>query len=153
MSHGARLALVSMTLLVLAAPVSASTAVLLKLEATGEELARTATAADGSFRFENVAPGTYVLDVLMDGRFYATRLRGAARPAAKNAGAQLWNGHLEVTSPRDVATGQASGKRTHEPVRFTKEWGPASPKLAVTVDGTTVSGSVTVASTASVRTD
>lgn len=35
----------------------------------------------------------------------------------------------EVVSPRDVATGQASGKRQHKPVKFTKEWGAASPLL------------------------
>jgi type VI secretion system secreted protein Hcp len=35
----------------------------------------------------------------------------------------------EVTSPRDAATGQASGKRQHKPVTITKEWGAASPQL------------------------
>ena len=35
----------------------------------------------------------------------------------------------EVKAPRDVATGQASGKRTHKPVTFVKEWGPATPQL------------------------
>ncbi|MEO5773978.1 MAG: hypothetical protein ABIQ32_07670 [Sphingomicrobium sp.] len=35
-----------------------------------------------------------------------------------------------VTSPRDIATGQASGKRTHKPVTFVKEWGPATPQLS-----------------------
>ena len=37
--------------------------------------------------------------------------------------------HYEVKSPRDTASGMASGKRTHQPVRFIKEWGPASPQL------------------------
>jgi type VI secretion system secreted protein Hcp len=36
---------------------------------------------------------------------------------------------LETVSPRDVATGQASGKRQHKPILFTKEWGAASPQL------------------------
>jgi type VI secretion system secreted protein Hcp len=35
----------------------------------------------------------------------------------------------EVLSPRDVATGQASGKRQHKPVVITKEWGAASPQI------------------------
>jgi type VI secretion system secreted protein Hcp len=35
----------------------------------------------------------------------------------------------EASSPRDVATGQASGKRTHKPILITKEWGAASPQL------------------------
>jgi type VI secretion system secreted protein Hcp len=35
----------------------------------------------------------------------------------------------EVTSPRDAASGQATGKRQHGAVTFTKEWGAASPQL------------------------
>ena len=35
----------------------------------------------------------------------------------------------ETSSPRDVATGHASGKRTHKPILITKEWGAASPQL------------------------
>ncbi len=34
----------------------------------------------------------------------------------------------DVTSPRDVATGQASGKRQWHPVVIVKEWGAASPQ-------------------------
>jgi type VI secretion system secreted protein Hcp len=37
--------------------------------------------------------------------------------------------NFEVQSPRDAATGQASGKRQYKPVRFLKEWGAASPQL------------------------
>jgi type VI secretion system secreted protein Hcp len=35
----------------------------------------------------------------------------------------------ETVSPRDAATGQASGKRIHKPILFTKEWDAASPQL------------------------
>jgi len=35
----------------------------------------------------------------------------------------------EITSPRDAASGQATGKRRHGAVTFTKEWGAASPQL------------------------
>jgi type VI secretion system Hcp family effector len=35
----------------------------------------------------------------------------------------------EVTAPRDISTGQASGKRQHQPVVITKEWGAATPQL------------------------
>ena len=35
----------------------------------------------------------------------------------------------EVKSPRDVATGQASGKRQHGALVIIKEWGAASPQL------------------------
>jgi type VI secretion system secreted protein Hcp len=34
-----------------------------------------------------------------------------------------------VIVPRDTATGQASGKRQHQPVVFTKEWGASSPQF------------------------
>lgn len=34
-----------------------------------------------------------------------------------------------VSSPRDVATGQSSGKRMHKPMTIVKEWGAASPQL------------------------
>jgi type VI secretion system secreted protein Hcp len=36
---------------------------------------------------------------------------------------------METTSPRDVATGQASGKRTYKPIVITKEWDAASPQI------------------------
>ncbi len=35
----------------------------------------------------------------------------------------------QVVSPRDVATGQASGKRQHSAIVITKEWSAASPQL------------------------
>ena len=35
----------------------------------------------------------------------------------------------EVTSPRDLASGQASGKRQHKPITVTTEWGAFSPQL------------------------
>ncbi len=35
----------------------------------------------------------------------------------------------EIKAPRDVSTGQASGKRQHSPVTITKEWGAASPQI------------------------
>jgi type VI secretion system Hcp family effector len=34
-----------------------------------------------------------------------------------------------VKSPRDISTGQASGKRQHNPITITKEWGASSPQL------------------------
>jgi hypothetical protein len=36
----------------------------------------------------------------------------------------------EVKSPRDVATGQASGKRQHGSIKIVKEWGAATPQLS-----------------------
>jgi type VI secretion system secreted protein Hcp len=34
-----------------------------------------------------------------------------------------------VGSPRESATGMATGKRQHQPITFVKEWGAASPQL------------------------
>lgn len=36
----------------------------------------------------------------------------------------------QVISPRDSASGQASGKRMHKPFTIVKEWGAATPQLA-----------------------
>jgi len=35
----------------------------------------------------------------------------------------------QIISPRDAATGQASGKRTYKPINFVHEWGASSPLL------------------------
>ena len=37
--------------------------------------------------------------------------------------------HYQVSSPRDAASGMATGKRQHQPITFVKEWGAASPQL------------------------
>jgi type VI secretion system secreted protein Hcp len=37
--------------------------------------------------------------------------------------------HYNVKSPRDSASGQATGKRTHQPVAFVKTWGPSTPQF------------------------
>jgi hypothetical protein len=37
--------------------------------------------------------------------------------------------NMSVTSPRDLATGQASGKRQHGAITIVKEWGAATPQL------------------------
>lgn len=46
----------------------------------------------------------------------------SAREAHKGKIGAIGFSH-EVASPRDVATGQASGKRQHMPITFVKEWG------------------------------
>ena len=42
---------------------------------------------------------------------------------------KLLSADYDVKAPRDLASGQASGKRTHSPVKFIKEWGPSTPQL------------------------
>jgi type VI secretion system secreted protein Hcp len=57
--------------------------------------------------------------------------------AHKGGGLQGAHGHkiailsfaYEVASPRDVATGQATGKRQHKPITIVKELGAASPQI------------------------
>ncbi len=51
---------------------------------------------------------------------------------------------MEVVSPRDVATGQASGKRQWRPVKVVKEWGAASPQALLACSTNEVLKSVTV---------
>jgi hypothetical protein len=45
------------------------------------------------------------------------------------AGGELRAAHYNVKSPRDSASGMASGKRTHHPVTFVKEWGASTPQF------------------------
>jgi type VI secretion system secreted protein Hcp len=70
-------------------------------------------------------------------RFYATVI-GAKQGTFKPEGAQggLGKGKIPgvdfaygVETPHDAATGGASGKRQHQPVIFTKEWGASSPQF------------------------
>jgi type VI secretion system secreted protein Hcp len=42
---------------------------------------------------------------------------------------EVWGWHHEVTSPRDLAKGAATGKRTHKPITVTKAVDKASPVL------------------------
>jgi type VI secretion system secreted protein Hcp len=56
----------------------------------------------------------------------ARRDKESALGAGKIAGVRFY---AETTSPRDAATGQASGKRQHKPITITKEWDAASPQL------------------------
>lgn len=41
----------------------------------------------------------------------------------------LKEAHYTIKSPRDSASGMASGKRMHKPITITKEWGAATPQL------------------------
>lgn len=76
-------------------------------------------------------PGPKVVDVK------AGDLNGDGRPDvnAKNSGHAteqnaIVTSESNVKSPRDIATGQASGKRQHKPLTVTKEVDKASPKVA-----------------------
>lgn len=49
-----------------------------------------------------------------------------------------------VISPYDAATGQATGKRQHEPVVITKEWGASSPQFFTAVYNNEILTTVTL---------
>jgi len=46
--------------------------------------------------------------------------------AGKIAGVRFFS---SASSPRDAATGMATGKRMYQPIKFTKQWGATSPQL------------------------
>jgi hypothetical protein len=55
------------------------------------------------------------------------------------------NSVTEVKSPRDAASGQATGKRMHKPMTVSKEYDKSSPKLAESVSSTGTSTDETLA--------
>ncbi|HET6177241.1 MAG TPA: hypothetical protein VFE61_09930 [Candidatus Sulfotelmatobacter sp.] len=61
-------------------------------------------------------------DVNVDGKADAAAPKNPAQGTAQKATVSTTNSN--VMNPRDVATGQASGKRQHEPVAATKESNP-----------------------------
>jgi hypothetical protein len=80
---------------------------------------------------QTAAPSPKVVDVK------AGDLNGDGRPDlnSKNSGHAteqnaIVTSESNVKSPRDIATGQASGKRQHKPVTIVKEVDKASPKVA-----------------------
>jgi hypothetical protein len=113
----------------------ASFDMLLKVKDGDKVVARTTSADDGSFKFQNVPPGDYVLVLRPTA---APQARGNAMSAEETS----WTAPVSIVSPRDAASGLPTGKRMHKPMTIVKEWGAASPKLSCTVDGSTVSGRI-----------
>lgn len=70
----------------------------------------------------------YPFHITIEGQKQGTFKGDGERKGSANkiAGVRYFS---EIVSPRDVATGQASGKRMHKPILFTKEWGASSPQL------------------------
>lgn len=89
------------------------------------------TQATPNMRFAAASPGGSQPTV-----FYVT-VKGTRQGNFK--GESLGNAHrdqieglrfaFQVSSPRDSATGQATGRRQYTAVLFTKEWGAASPQF------------------------
>ncbi len=80
--------------------------------------------SDGSFTAEGIPAGTYnVVYKAKQGK------SGSAKRSAAGGGPHVLAFEYEVKAPRDVATGQSSGKRQHKPVTISKEWDASTPTL------------------------
>ena len=84
--------------------------------------------AKGAARIVDCSSGTCTVANLAPGDYTVTACTADGKALDAKAAASH-----EIKSPRDLATGQASGKRMHKPVTITKEWSAASPILHVTV--------------------
>ena len=91
-------------------------------QATGQASGKTATSSSNSASSTRVATG----DVNGDGKADVTTVKNSGHATEKDA---VLHSSSSVQSPRDAATGQASGKRQHKPLTVTKEMDKASPKL------------------------
>lgn len=124
--------------------------VILKNKATGATLT-TRTDATGTFRI-GLDEGQYSIIVPFEACDHAINTKGTG-----SSGRSYTAGHFsleidnvdgiavadldgdaapdQVKGPRDIATGQASGKRMHKPFTITKEWTASAPGARVTVTG------------------
>jgi len=129
----------------------------IKLGMAGGKTKVVKTDADGKFTFDNLSEGTYTLTISYDACSRAINTTGTGATVRQSgehtfsvvcddgnditvAAADVDGDGMadrtvshEVQSPRDLATGQASGKRMHKPFTITKEWGASTPMLSVTV--------------------
>jgi hypothetical protein len=94
--------------------------------------AANAASADYYLQIKGVAAegGYTFLDVLSTGDLDGDGLPDEAVVRIKCTGADIQSAEYSVKSPRDAASGQASGKRMHKPVTFVKEWNATTPQLA-----------------------
>jgi len=79
---------------------------------------KTKTNRSGKFRFNNLKPGTYIVELSFKGERMTI---GGSRSESL------------VILPKDKSSGLATGKRQHKPITVTKEIDKASPKLAEAV--------------------
>jgi type VI secretion system secreted protein Hcp len=57
------------------------------------------------------------------------KIKGDSTRESHKASIPCFGFTYEVTSPRDLASGQASGKRQHKPITVQSEWGASTPQL------------------------
>lgn len=85
--------------------------------------------SDGTFTIENIPAGTYQL-------VYKAKQgkTGSAKRTGAGGGPHVLAFEYEVKAPRDVATGQSSGKRQHGAVTIRKELDKSTPTKAIIGD-------------------
>lgn len=76
--------------------------------------------------------GTCAVDGLDAGTYTVTLCDAKGTPRVLDASTKL-SFTYDVKSPRDVATGQASGKRMHKPIMITKEFNRTKPDNMITI--------------------
>ena len=93
----------------------------LKLESKGRGTVTIVKCMNGSCPVEGVSAGEYMIS-LCD-----------AQGKSVVAGSTPLNLSYEVKSPRDAASGLATGRRMHKPITFTKEWDRTASKNIITI--------------------
>lgn len=57
------------------------------------------------------------------------QFKGGSRNPKRKDWVDVLSFEFGLISPRDSATGEATGKRQYQPIRITKKWDPATPQL------------------------
>jgi hypothetical protein len=105
----------------------------------GKIVSRCEVSKDGSFSCPALPAGEYT--AMLSWSWGVSNQGSSSTPSSERRGIVSYTEprmycpskvsfEYNVKSPRDVATGQSSGKRTHKPIRIVKEWDAASPQLA-----------------------
>ncbi|MBI3260695.1 MAG: type VI secretion system tube protein Hcp [Ignavibacteriae bacterium] len=76
--------------------------------------------------------GTCTVDGLDAGTYTVTLCDAKGIPHVLESSGKITFTY-DVKSPRDVATGQASGKRQHKPITITKEFDKTKPDNMITI--------------------
>jgi len=72
------------------------------------------------------------------------KFKGESNRSSAHDKIPLLSFSYEVRAPRDVASGQASGKRQHRVLTVVKEWGAASPQIFQALTSNEVLNSVVI---------
>ena len=137
-------------LLVVAANVFAAADIYLKIEGIpGESKARIIRCPDGSCTTDDVPAGdftvtvcdakgnpltsheNYKLTVQFNPKEVTISKSSSSSTRTSTTSTTATATGSDIVSPRDAASGQASGKRQHKPVKIVKEWDANTPMLAL----------------------